>query len=172
MAVSDVFFILFAAITLLSACVVVMSNRLTHAVFSLLFTFFGVAGIYVFLGADFVAAAQVIVYVGGILVLLLFGVMLTTRIYDLNMLAERVHFGPSLLVTVLGFILLVYVIGQTAWPLVEAKAMDPTTKQIGHQLMTEYLLPFEVAAVLLLAALIGAASLASRDDEDAEEGEA
>ena len=109
MAVSDILFLLFAALTLLSACVVVMSNRLTHAVFALLFTFFGVAGIYVFLGADFVAAAQVIVYVGGILVLLLFGVMLTTRIYDLNMLAERVHFAPSRLVPVLGFFLLVFV---------------------------------------------------------------
>ena len=69
-------FYLFALITVCSGVVVVFANRLIHAVFALLFTFFGTAGLYVFLGADFVAGAQVLVYVGGILVLMLFGVML------------------------------------------------------------------------------------------------
>ena len=98
MALSTLTFYLFALITVGSGVVVVFANRLIHAVFALLFTFFGTAGLYVFLGADFVAGAQVLVYVGGILVLMLFGVMLTNRIYDLQILAERVHFKRSVAV--------------------------------------------------------------------------
>ena len=171
MTFSDVVFLLFAVITVGSGALVVFSNRLIHAVFALLFTFFGIAGLYVLLGADFVAAAQVVVYVGGILVLLLFGVLLTARIYDLNILAQRIHFVPSVVVTGLGFALLVAVIYRTQWPVLAVEAPEPTTAQIGTELMSTYLLPFEVAAILLLAALVGAASLASRDEEDKEESD-
>ena len=171
MAISDFMFFVFAFITIGSAALVVFSNRLTHAVFALLFTFFGVAGLYIFLSADFVAAAQVIVYVGGILVLLLFGVMLTTRIYDLNMLAQRVQMGPSVIVTGLGFVVLVGVIVNTQWPIVEAVPTEGTAAGLGNAIMTRYLLPFEVTAMLLLAALIGAATLAGREEgEEGEEG--
>jgi NADH-quinone oxidoreductase subunit J len=70
-------FYLFALVTVGSAAVVVLARSLIYSAFALLFTFFGVAGLYVILGADFLAATQLLVYVGGILVLLLFGVMLT-----------------------------------------------------------------------------------------------
>ena len=85
MELSTIVFYLFAAVTVGSAAAVVFVSRLIYAVFALLFTFFGVAGLYVFLNADFLAGAQVLIYVGGILILLLFGVMLTNRIYDLNL---------------------------------------------------------------------------------------
>jgi len=78
-------FWIFAGLTLGSAFVVVLSRTLIYSAFALLVTFFGVAGLYVLLGADFLAATQLLVYVGGILVLLLFGVMLTHRIYDLDL---------------------------------------------------------------------------------------
>ncbi len=169
MVLSDIVFFVFAFITVLSGALVVFSNRLTHAVFALLFTFFGVAGLYIFLGADFLAGAQVLIYVGGILILLIFGVMLTNRIYDLNILAERVQFVPSVVVVGAGFALLVTVIYKTPWGLAKAAPPEATTARIGNLLMTDYLLPFEVVSVLLLAALIGAAMLARGEEE--EEGE-
>jgi NADH-quinone oxidoreductase subunit J len=164
MTLSTFTFYLFALITVCSGSMVVFANRLIHAVFALLFTFFGTAGLYVFLGADFVAGAQVLVYVGGILVLMLFGVMLTNRIYDLQILAERVHFKRSVGVVGVGFALLALVIFKTPWQTVDALDPVSTTASIGRLLMTEYVLPFEIAAMLLLAALIGASMLASRDD--------
>ncbi len=84
MELSTIVFYVFALVTVGSGAMVVFANQLIHAAFALLFTFFGVAGLYIFLGADFLAGAQVLIYVGGILILLLFGVMLTNRIYDLR----------------------------------------------------------------------------------------
>jgi NADH-quinone oxidoreductase subunit J len=80
MSIYDFIFYLFAAITILSAYFVVTVRNIVRSAFFLLFTFFGVTGLYVLLGADFVAIVQLIVYVGGILILLLFGVMLTNKI--------------------------------------------------------------------------------------------
>ena len=84
MNVSTAVFYLIAAMTIGSALVVAVSRNIIYSAFSLLGTFMGVAGIYVFLGADFVAAVQVLIYVGGILVLILFAVMLTHRITDVE----------------------------------------------------------------------------------------
>ena len=168
MELSTYVFYVFAAITVGSASLVVLTSRLVYAVFALLFTFFGVAGLYIFLDAEFLAAAQVLIYVGGILILLLFGVMLTNRIYDLRLLAERVQFVPSVIVVGAGFALLVAVIYDTPWRVTEAKSSSETTTEIGRLLMTDYLLPFEVVSVLLLAALIGAVVLASKDEEGGE----
>ncbi len=160
----------FAALTVGSAALVVFANRLTHAVFALLFTFFGVAGLYVFLDADFLAAAQVLIYVGGILILLIFGVMLTNRIYDFRILSERVQLLPSIVAVAAAFGLLVAVILKTRWPVHGSGETASTSAEIGRLLLTDYLLPFEVAGFLLLAALLGASMLAGGDGEE-EEGE-
>ena len=85
-------FYVFAAVTVASAAIVVLARSLIYSAFALLFTFFGVAGLYVLLGADFLAATQLLVYVGGILVLLLFGVMLTHKLYDLDLRSEVTQF--------------------------------------------------------------------------------
>jgi len=169
MELSSIIFAVIAVITVGSGAVVVFANRLIHAVFALLFTFFGTAGLYVFLGADFVAGAQVMVYVGGVLVLMVFGVMLTNRIYDLRILSERVNFKRSVVVVGIAFALLAGVMLKTPWHMV-APSEDPvsSTAEIGTLLMTSYLLPFEVAAMLLLAALIGASMLASGGEDDPE----
>ena len=171
MDLSTLVFALIALVTVGSAAVVVFSNRLIHAVFALLFTFFGTAGLYVFLGAEFVAGAQVMIYVGGILVLMVFGVMLTNRIYDMRILAERVNFKRSVVVVGIGFALLTGIMIKTPWNVVEGATPVSSTAGIGSLLMTSYLLPFEVVAMLLLAALIGASMLASGSEGD-EEGEA
>lgn len=154
-------FWIFAGLTLGSALVVVLARTLIYSAFALLVTFFGVAGLYVLLGADFLAATQLLVYVGGILVLLLFGVMLTHRIYDLDLRSETTQRLPGLIVAGGLFVVLSTVALRTEWPGVE-RAPAPTTAPIGRLFLGEYLLPFEAASLLLLVALMGAAMIVRR----------
>src|SRR5207247_8522532 len=113
--VTRVIFYIFATLTVASATVVVFSRSLIYSAFALLFTFFGVAALYVFLGADFLAATQLVIYVGGILILLLFGVMLTHKLYDLDLKTEPFQFFPGLLVMAAVFLTLAGVISKTQW---------------------------------------------------------
>ena len=162
----DIIFYFFAIITLVSAAIVVFSRNIIHAAFSLMFTFFGVAGLYVMLNADFIAVTQVLIYVGGILVLILFGVMLTTKVIGVEMKTGTLRVLPaSILVAVLaGTLCGIFWI--TDWPAQAGTNVEvpPTTAVgIGRALMTTYLLPFEVASVVLLVAMIGAAMIARRE---------
>jgi len=160
---SFVFWVL-ATVTVGSAAVVVLSRTLIYSAFALLFTFFGVAGLYVLLGADFLAAAQLLIYVGGILVLLLFGVMLTHKIYDLDLRSELGSFwdwlGPVSIAVGL-FVILTATALRTGWA-TQPLAPAPTTSAIGRMFMGQYLLPFEAASLLLLVALVGAAMIVRR----------
>lgn len=162
MTISDTLFLVVALITVSSAAVVVLSPNLIYSAFSLMFTFFVVAIIYVYLGADFLAATQVLIYVGGILVLLLFGVMLTHRLYNLNLRTQTFQVLPGIIISLLVFVALALAATRTAWHTVSEKPRSPTTEAIGILFMTNYLLPFEVASLLLLVALIGAAMLVRR----------
>ena len=105
----------FALLTVASAAVVVFHKRIIYSAFALLFTFFGVAGLYVILGADFLAAVQLLIYVGGILVLLLFGVMLTHKIYDLDLKSETTQRAPGLIVAVGLFVILAAAMVPAVW---------------------------------------------------------
>src|SRR5215203_3805453 len=98
MEISTAVFYLIAIITVGSAVVVAFSRNIIYSAFSLLGTFAGVAGLYVFLGADFVAAVQVLIYVGGILVLILFAVMLTHRITDVEVTNRAAGRLPALII--------------------------------------------------------------------------
>jgi len=159
----DIVFYVFALITVLSAFVVVFSRNIIYSAFSLMFTFFGVAGLYVLLQADFLAVTQILIYVGGILVLLLFGVMLTNKVVNVELKTGTLHTVPAL-------ILVAIVAGSlcglfySAWKGVgtPAATLQTTTKTLGEMLMTGYLLPFEISSVILLVALIGAALTARR----------
>ncbi len=154
-------FWLFAVVTVASAAVVVLSRTLIYSAFALLFTFFGIAGFYVLLGADFLAATQMLVYVGGILVLLLFGVMLTHKIYDLDLKSETNQLASGLIVGVGLFVILAATALRSQWAAVP-RAPSPTTSAIGQLFMGRYLLPFEAASILLLVALVGAAMIVRR----------
>jgi NADH-quinone oxidoreductase subunit J len=155
-------FYVFAAVTVGSAAVVVLARSLIYSAFALLFTFFGVAGLYVLLGADFLAATQLLIYVGGILVLLLFGVMLTHKIYELDLRSEVTQFPAGVIIWVGVTAILVLTALQTQWKVGPGRGPSPTTKEIGQLFMGQYLLPFEAASVLLLVALIGAAMIVRR----------
>ncbi|HEY7166295.1 MAG TPA: NADH-quinone oxidoreductase subunit J, partial [Candidatus Binatia bacterium] len=125
--------------------------------------FGGVAGIYVFLGADFVAAVQLLIYVGGILVLVLFAVMLTHRITDVQITNRAAGRVPALIVTILFLYLIVQTIRETSWAQAKQVVYAATTANIGELFLGNYLLPFELASLVLLAALIGAVVLSRKE---------
>jgi len=161
--VYDFIFYLFAAITVLSAFFVVTNRNIVYSAFFLLFTFFGVAGIYVLLGADFVAIVQLIVYVGGILILLLFGVMLTNKITNVEIKTGTINIYPAVIgVGLLSGSLLAALITSN-WKTFPTEAPLPTTAALGTMLLQEYALVFELLGIILLIALICAASIARRE---------
>ena len=160
----NIAFGLIVAITLGSAFMVVHGKQLLYSAIALLFTFFGVAGLYIFMWADFMAGVQIVIYIGGILVLLIFGIMLTNKITSVNISHTSLQRGAGGLVSLGVLSFLVVMIARTPW--LEKTAIEPvqTADGIGTLLMMEYLLPFEVASLLLLGALIGAAMLSRNVD--------
>ncbi|MCK4908630.1 MAG: NADH-quinone oxidoreductase subunit J [Planctomycetes bacterium] len=163
-----VIFYVFGLLTIGSACIVAFSRNILHSAFALLLTFFGVAGLYVFLQADFLAAAQVVIYVGGILVLILFAVMLTNKITDIHMSNPATKPWLAAPLVLIVFAGLTWLIVKTDWAVVETAKLisEPTVEKIGYAIMGKYLLPFELISVLLLGALLGAAYLARPKKKD------
>jgi NADH-quinone oxidoreductase subunit J len=161
----DIIFYLFAVITLASAFVVVTTRNIIYSAFSLLFTFFGVAGIYVLLGADFIAVVQIMVYVGGILILLLFGVMLTNKITTVEIRTGTANVLPASIAVGILAGSIVTVMMWTDWKSKPGEIPITTTKALGSLLINDYVLIFELLGILLLIALIGAASIARREKE-------
>ncbi|HJL78965.1 MAG TPA: NADH-quinone oxidoreductase subunit J [Candidatus Marinimicrobia bacterium] len=159
---SSVLFWIIAFVAIGSAFIVVLNKNLFYSAIALVFTFMGVAGLYVFLWADFMAGVQVMIYVGGILVLILFGIMLTNRISSVNISHSNYHQGIGAVIVIGIFFILGWMILETPWLRIVEQEPTQTVGKIGRLLMTEYLLPFEVASVLLLAALIGAAMLSRK----------
>jgi NADH-quinone oxidoreductase subunit J len=156
--IRDLVFVLLALLTVVPAVWVVFSKHIVHAGFALLFTLLGVAGLYAFLGADFLAVTQVMVYVGGVLVLILFTVMMT----HVPATGRRRHgldrYVPPAVFAAAVFGVLYKVITAVDWHASEGVA-KATTAEIGTQLMTNYIFPFEYVSLVLLAAMVGAAIL-------------
>ena len=164
MDLTTVVFYLFALVTIGSSAVVVFSKNIVYSAFALLFAFFGVAGLYALMMADFLAVTQLLIYVGGILVLVLFGVMLTTNVLDVQLRSGTMHILPALLIVGALAAVLFMVFWSTDWTLVrELASAEQTGPEIGELFLTRYLLPFEIASVILLVALIGAAMIARRE---------
>jgi NADH-quinone oxidoreductase subunit J len=160
---SDIAFWVIVGITIGSAFMVVQSKSLLYSAYALLFTFIGVTGLYIFLWADFLAVVQIVVYVGGILVLIIFGIMLTNKITSVNISHTSMQKSVGAIVVV-GFIgLLGYMILNTPWLVLSNTEPSDTTSAIGRLLLMEYLLPFEAVSLLLLGALIGATTLSRND---------
>ena len=158
----ELLFFSIASLVIISGCWVVMSPNLVHSAVSLLFTLFGIAGLYVYLYADFIAVSQVIIYVGGILVLIIFGVMLTNKLDDPKLSNQSQN---QLIAGLFCLALLIFqfqIIFNTNWNVQDLIKRESTVSEIGYMLLTDYLLPFEVVSVLLLAALIGAAMLSRK----------
>lgn len=164
MELTTIIFYLFALVTLAGGAVVVFSKNIVHSAFALLFTLFGVAGLYVLLMADFLAVTQLVIYVGGILVLVMFGVMLTSNVLDMQLRASTMNVLPAILLVGAIAAALLLVFWNTNWTvLTQAPSMQNTGPQIGKLMLTRFLLPFEIASVILLVALLGAAMIARRE---------
>ena len=164
------FFYIFAAVILGSATMMVTRRNMVHAVVWMVITFIGVAGLFVLLEAEFLAAVQILVYTGGIVVLFLFVIMLVNLgdIYQVEWLHRQ--WLPALLLVGL----LVAEIGFLVWVGGGDVPVDPEQSEallrgmggnvqtLGMTLYTDYLLPFEVVSMLLLVAMIGAIYLAKK----------
>ena len=160
----NIVFWFFVVMTIVAALMVVLSKNLIYAAMALLVTLLGVAAMYIFLWADFMAGTQVMIYIGGILILLLFGIMLTNKITTVQISHTNVQRGVGALIVVAIFTGLVWMVNITPWLQIASQEPEQTVHEIGTLLMTDFLLPFEVASVLLLGALIGAAVLARKEN--------
>jgi NADH-quinone oxidoreductase subunit J len=161
---------LFAFMVGASSIVVAFSKNVVHCGFALLFTLLGVAAMYAFLGADFLAATQMLVYVGGILVLVLFAVMMTHKVQSQTLREELVQPWSSFAAALLVLALSLLVVHRTAWPVIQHEGFGPTTAQMGREFLTTFLFPFEFASVLLLVAMMGAALIIRERKSDPEKG--
>jgi NADH-quinone oxidoreductase subunit J len=160
-----VLFYVFALVSVASAVAAATATRIVHAAFGLMAAFLGVAGLYALLGADFLSLTQVIVYVGGILILLVFGVLLTGRVKSALGLERKTGTGLAVLAgSALLLGLLVTIGGTDFHPNPSPGEPGPSTADIGRALLTpdQYLFPFELVSVFLLLALLGAAYLVRR----------
>jgi len=157
-------FYVLAIITLISAFMVSMVRDLVHAVLFLILSFIGVAGLYITLSADFVAVAQILIYAGAISVLMLFAILLTPRSGRDN---EPVSYAApvSAIAGLIGAVIL-FVALSTEWQEVDREVSGSTARAIGNALLDPYVLPFEVASILLVIAMVGAIILVKPANEE------
>ncbi|WP_345947845.1 NADH-quinone oxidoreductase subunit J [Mucilaginibacter sp. PAMB04274] len=179
MSLVTIMFYVMAVIALGSALYTAGSRNLVRSVFMFFITLFALAGLYVLSLADFVAVTQIVVYVGGILVLILFAFMLSGResLAALEQQKKRliaVNNLPALLLAILFFVMMAYIflrghVDDATWLKQAVEKQNVITPQnvtinnLGVNLMTNYLLPFEAISILLLMALVGAAHLSRKE---------
>ena len=158
-------FYVVAAGTLAGAWAAVSARNLFRAALGLAVALFGVALLYLFLEAEFLAVVQILVYVGAILTLLVFGVMLTARIADPSVSRWNRQVWAGLAVSAALGLGLAHLLFHAPWPAPVAGIAPPDLPALGETLLSGYLLPFEVLSVLLLGALVGAVFIARKDPE-------
>lgn len=159
MGVAIAFWIL-AAVAVIAALGVVVQKNVFRVALSLILCLVAVAGIFILLSADFLAAAQILVYVGAISVVIILAIMLT-RQFASGSTANHLRF-PALIVSILLFGLLAFAVLKTNWKLAAGQPADPATPVLGEQLFgsSGFILPLEISAVLILAVVIGAIVIA------------
>ena len=166
--VQTVIFVVLTAITLGGALGVVTSRNILHGALYLVLSLSGVVGYYVLLNAGFLAAVQLLIYIGAIAILILFAIMLSRGVMAQRQSQRNEQWWMAALVTLLIFVVLAAVLWQVQWPVADAGALRaPSTSlnQLGQDLMGPYMIPFEVASALLLVALVGAVILARETTE-------
>ena len=158
----QVIFIILGLVTLGCALVVVASRNLFHSAIFLAFSFVGVAGVYLMLQAEFLAGIQILIYVGAIVTLIIFAIMVSRDLGDPNARSSNRQWGASAITAGLILIVLVVVLLRAQWPM--AATVMPSGTLIADlgaaMVSSNYVLPFEVVSVLLLVALIGSVLIA------------
>ena len=167
----DFSLILFWALAVLAVApgvMILFTRDIVRVAFWLLGSLSGVAGLYVHLGADFLGLTQVLVYIGGVMVLILFGIMMTQRdpsVIEATDVRRRSVLG-GIGIALGTFVILAAVITGTGWDQsAGVPGTVPTVRGIGRALLTDYVLPFEIISVLLLLVLCGAAYIARRKED-------
>ncbi|MBC7388921.1 MAG: NADH-quinone oxidoreductase subunit J [Opitutaceae bacterium] len=156
-----VVFAFFAGITVFSALAITFQKNLMYSAFYLLVTFLGIACLYILLEADFLAVTQILIYVGGILTLILFGVLITQRRENRALISGIIYRKRSAFISITLGAILCYVIWNERYRFHENNKLQSSVHTLGYGLMGNYLLPFELAGVLILVILIGVLSLSS-----------
>jgi NADH:ubiquinone oxidoreductase subunit 6 (subunit J) len=165
---NDILFVLLAAVMLGSALLVVLGRDIIRSGLAMIASFAALAGLYVLLSAPLVAAAQVLIYIGAISILVLFAIMLTqTKRAPTRLVFHRQAWAAALAALALAGIL-GFVAASTQWPGAGSEPQHTGTNDLGLMLLNEYVLPLEVVSVLLLAAVVGGIFLARREEEQGE----
>lgn len=153
-------FFLLATVTLIAGLMVVTLRNVVHSALALVGAFFGVAGLYLLLEAEFLAAVQVLIYVGAISVLILFAIMLTRGLMASVQTGVNGQWAAAALISVFLFLGMLLVAARGPWPVDTQSITTDLVPGLGTLLVTTYVLPFEVVSVLLLGALVGALLIA------------
>jgi NAD(P)H-quinone oxidoreductase subunit 6 len=156
-------FYLLAGLTVGSAIAVAVSRHIVYAAFALMGALLGVAGLFVLLSADFLGVVQLLVYVGGIVVLALFAIMLTHRISDVEVSNRAAGRAPAAIVVGVVLVGLLRVLAQPIWGDAELPPPSASTYAVGTAFLGDYALPFEVASLVLLLALVGAVVVSRKE---------
>ena len=151
-----IIFGLVSLVTLGAAFAVVTNKNILHSAFYLILAFVGVASVYVLLEAPFIAVVQVLVYIGAIAILIVFAIMLTRRLMSKDLLQKNAQWGWSALGAAGLFIALAWIVYSVKWPAVNQAVPDDSITLLGQDLLSTFVVPFEIASVLLVAALVGA----------------
>jgi NADH:ubiquinone oxidoreductase subunit 6 (subunit J) len=162
MTIATILFYFFGGTAALSGFGILLTRNVFHGALLLLGCLLSVAAVYVLMFAEFIAVVQLLIYAGGVLVVMIFGIMLTSKISGKPLIVKNSKWGAGLLVAVSFLCVL-------GWSFSEATFTDPTpplqasnsVNEIGIALMRDFVAPFEIAGLLLLVSLIGAAIIAS-----------
>lgn len=158
-----IIFLFLALATIAGAGAVALSHNIFWSAMGLLSALVGVGGLYVLLSADFVAVTQLLVYIGGVLVLIIFAVMLTNQIKDINVSNTSMGLVGGCAVFLVVATVLSFIAIWAPWKLTDRVPVPDTTVAIGNGLLGVWLLPFEIVSVVLLATLIGAIVIARKE---------
>jgi NADH-quinone oxidoreductase subunit J len=158
-----------AIMTVGSALMVGAARNLIHAVVFLVLSFLGVAGLYITLSADFVGVVQILIYSGAISILVIFAIMLTPQAGRDN--AETSMLVPGFVTAGLVATMLSYAAIETDWNISSREGFEETAQAIGEALLDKYILPFEIAAALMLVAMLGAIIIVRAEGTEGETAE-
>jgi NADH-quinone oxidoreductase subunit J len=154
-------FLLVMLVTMMSALVTVLSGSIIYAMVGLVATMFGIAGLYVYLNAPFLAMMQILIYVGAISILIAFAIMLAGPLYKRPKEWTTIaNFVASFVVSLFSFAILFKVIMHASWMNTKAKAFTISTEDIGRALFDKLTLPFELISLLIVVSIVGAIMLA------------
>lgn len=169
MSIQAVLFYLFATGAIFSGAGILITRNIFRGTLMLLVALLCVAGIYVLAFAEFIAVVQLLIYAGGVLVVIIFGIMLTAKISGKPLIVKNSKWGAGLLTSLSFLFLLIYFFCQEKFSRSPALVNDggyTPINQVGIKLMSDFVLPFEVAGILLLISLIGAAVIASYNKKE------